>query len=124
MAIYRLDNLYRLAYEQIHSNMENVRGRAIGQVFEYGDEALASLSTDERATLTNMVAEIGGFSGIIAPDEETQRFLRELRGIEFEVEPWMHSDDDAEVAHTIDVDCSQLEPMLARPGDPGQGIGL
>jgi 3-isopropylmalate/(R)-2-methylmalate dehydratase large subunit len=28
------------------------------------------------------------------------------------------------VAHTIDVDCSQLEPMLARPGDPGQGVGL
>jgi 3-isopropylmalate/(R)-2-methylmalate dehydratase large subunit len=99
-------------------------GRAIGQVFEYGGEALASLSTDERATLTNMVAEIGGFSGIIAPDEETQRFLRERRGIEFEVESWMRSDDDAEVAHTIDVDCAQLEPMLARPGDPGQGVGL
>ncbi len=99
-------------------------GRAIGQVFEYGGEALASLSTDERATLTNMVAEIGGFSGIIAPDEETERFLRERRGIDFEVEPWMRSDNDAEVAHTIDVDCAQLEPMLARPGDPGQGVGL
>jgi 3-isopropylmalate/(R)-2-methylmalate dehydratase large subunit len=99
-------------------------GRAIGQVFEYGGEALASLSTDERATLTNMVAEIGGFTGIIAPDEETRRFLRERRGIEFAVEPWMRSDDAAEVAHTIDVDCSQLEPMLARPGDPGHGMGL
>ncbi|KWE89352.1 3-isopropylmalate dehydratase [Burkholderia territorii] len=99
-------------------------GRAIGQLFEYGGEALASLSTDERATLTNMVAEIGGFSGIIVPDEETQRFLRERRGIEFDIESWMRSDDDADVAHSIDIDCSQLEPMVARPGDPGQGIGL
>ncbi|WP_459573951.1 3-isopropylmalate dehydratase large subunit, partial [Cupriavidus sp. 8B] len=99
-------------------------GQAIGQVFEYGGEALASLPTDERATLTNMVAEIGGFSGIIVPDEQTVRFLRERRGIEFEIEPWMRSDENADVAHTIDVDCSQLEPMLARPGDPGRGVGV
>ena len=51
-------------------------GRAIGQVFEYCGEALSGLSTDERATLTNMVAEIGGFSGIVVPDEETQRFVQ------------------------------------------------
>jgi 3-isopropylmalate/(R)-2-methylmalate dehydratase large subunit len=99
-------------------------GRAIGHVFEYGGEALAMLPTDERATLTNMVAEIGGFSGIIVPDTETQRFLRERRGMDFEIEPWMSSDDDADVAQTIEVDCSQLEPMLARPGDPGKGVSV
>ncbi|PRE52584.1 aconitase family protein [Burkholderia multivorans] len=99
-------------------------GRAIGQIIEYGGDALASLSTDERATLTNMVAEIGGFSGIVVPDVETQRFLRERRGMTFEIEAWMRSDDDADVAHLIDVDCARLEPMLARPGDPGNGIGL
>ncbi len=99
-------------------------GRAIGQIFEYRGEALASLSTDERATLTNMVAEIGGFSGIVIPDDETRRFLRERRGIEFDIEPWMSSDENADVAHTIEVDCAQLEPMLARPGDPGQGVGI
>jgi 3-isopropylmalate/(R)-2-methylmalate dehydratase large subunit len=97
-------------------------GRAIGQVFEYTGEALAALSTDERATLTNMVAEIGGFSGIVVPDEETRRFLRERRGVDVPLESWMRSDDDAQVAHTIDVDCTRLEPMLARPGDPGLGI--
>lgn len=99
-------------------------GRAIGQVFEYRGEALASLGTDERATLTNMVAEIGGFSGLIIPDEKTTRFLKERRGIDFPLEPWMCSDEEAEVAHTIDVDCSQLQPMLARPGDPGQGMAI
>ncbi|MDM0001935.1 aconitase family protein [Variovorax sp. J22P240] len=97
-------------------------GHAIGQVFEYTGEALAVLPTDERATLTNMVAEMGGFTGIVAPDEETRRFLRERRGIDFRIEPWMCSDHGAAVAHTIEIDCSRLEPMLARPGDPGSGV--
>ncbi len=99
-------------------------GRAIGQVFEYTGPALAALPTDERATLTNMVAEMGGFTGIVVPDEETCRFLRERRGIEFEIEAWMRSDDGAELAHTIEIDCSQLGPMLARPGDPGGGVSV
>ena len=99
-------------------------GRAIGQVLEYTGEALASMTTDERATLTNMVAEIGGFCGIVAPDAETQRFVAERRGVTPVIEAWMSSDAGAEFAHTIEVDCSALEPMLARPGDPGNGIEL
>ncbi len=99
-------------------------GRALGQVIEYAGDALLHLNTDERATLTNMTAEIGGFTGLIAPDEETRRFVRERRGIEVILESWMCSDPDAEFAHTIEIDCSQLEPMLARPGDPGNGVAL
>lgn len=99
-------------------------GGAIGHAIEYQGEALVHLGTDERATLTNMVAEIGGFTGIIAPDAETLRFIRERRGVEVSLEPWMASDPDAEYAHTIDVDCSALEPMVAEPGDPGNGIAL
>lgn len=99
-------------------------GHAIGQVFEYCGGALAALSTDERATLTNMVAEIGGFSGIVVPDGETRRFLRERRGIDLTLEEWMCSDEDADVAHTIEVDCGRLEPMLAMPGDPGRGVTI
>ena len=99
-------------------------GRAIGQVIEYCGEALSSLPTDERATLTNMVAEIGGFSGIVVPDEETRRFVRERRGIELQLESWMCSDEGAEFANVIEVECDRLEPMLARPGDPGRGIAV
>ena len=99
-------------------------GRAIGQVIEYCGEALSGLSTDERATLTNMVAEIGGFSGIVVPDEETRRFVRERRGIDLQLEPWMCSDEGAEFADIIEVECDRLEPMLARPGDPGHGIAV
>jgi len=99
-------------------------GRAIGQVFEYGGEVVSALSTDERATLTNMVAEIGGFTGIVVPDEETRRFLRERRGVDLPLQAWMCSDEGADVAHTLEVDCSTLEPMLAQPGDPGRGIAV
>ena len=99
-------------------------GHAIGQVFEYTGEVVAALSTDERATLTNMVAEIGGFTGIVLPDAETQRFLRERRGVDMALEDWMCSDAGAEIAHTLEVDCGALEPMLARPGDPGLGMAV
>lgn len=97
-------------------------GSAIGQVFEYTGEALAGLPTDERATLTNRVAEIGGFTGLVVPDEETRRFLRERRGVDVPLEPWMCSDPDAHYAHVIELNCAALEPMVARPGDPGNGI--
>lgn len=99
-------------------------GRAIGQVLEYTGEVVAALPTDERATLTNMVAEIGGFTALVAPDEETVRFVRERRGVEVRLEPWMRSDPGATYAHVIDVDCSALAPMLARPGDPGNGMAV
>lgn len=99
-------------------------GKAIGQVVEFTGSVVQQLSTDERATLTNMVAEMGGFTGIVIPDQETQRFLRERRGIEFDIAPWMCSDPDAAIAATLDVDCHLLEPMLAEPGDPGQGVGV
>lgn len=99
-------------------------GHAIGQIFEFGGPVIDALPTDERATLTNMVAEMGGFTGIVIPDEETRRFVRERRGVDIVLEDWMCSDADAEVAHSIEVDCSALEPMLAAPGDPGHGIGI
>ena len=99
-------------------------GGGVGKVFEFTGEAIAHLATDERATLTNMSAELGGFTGIVAPDAETVRFLRERRGIDFEIEEWMHSDADAEYARTIHVDCALVPPMVASPGDPGNGLPL
>ncbi|TDG10044.1 3-isopropylmalate dehydratase [Paraburkholderia guartelaensis] len=99
-------------------------GAGVGKVFEFAGSAIAQLSTDERTTLTNMTAELGGFTGIVAPDEETVRFLRERRGIEFALEPWMRSDPGAAYAEVIDIDCARLSPMLAAPGDPGNGVAL
>jgi len=99
-------------------------GGALGHVIEYQGEALLDLDTDERATLTNMAAEIGGFTGLIAPDGETLRFIRERRGLSLALDTWMQGDDGAEYAHTLEVDCAALRPMLARPGDPGNGVSL
>jgi 3-isopropylmalate/(R)-2-methylmalate dehydratase large subunit len=99
-------------------------GAGVGKVFEFAGAAARGMSTDERATLTNMTAELGGFTGIVEPDAETVRFLRERRGVEFTLEPWMRSDEGAAYADVIRVDCSQLTPMVARPGDPGNGISL
>src|SRR5690606_22350237 len=50
-------------------------GHAIGQIIEYAGEAVEALSVDERATMTNMAAEVGAFTGIVAPDERTVEFL-------------------------------------------------
>jgi 3-isopropylmalate/(R)-2-methylmalate dehydratase large subunit len=99
-------------------------GGAIGHVIEFQGEALATLNTDERATLTNMAAEIGGFTGLVAPDAETARFLLERRGVAVDLEPWMRGDEDADYVATLEVDCSALGAMVARPGDPGLGIAL
>lgn len=99
-------------------------GGGVGRVFEFGGPAVQAMSTDDRATLTNMTAELGGFTGIVEPDEETVRFLRERRGIDFRIEPWMRSDAEARYDGRIVVDCSALSPMVARPGDPGLGQPL
>ena len=60
------------------------QGHAIGAVFEYAGETVEAMAMDDRATLTNLVAELGGLTGIVAPDDKTVAFLRALRGVEVE----------------------------------------
>jgi 3-isopropylmalate/(R)-2-methylmalate dehydratase large subunit len=108
--------LYLLHLEEIRS------GGAIGAVFEYGGAAVRAMTIDERATLTNMVAELGGFTGIVEPDEMTVSFLLERRGVDFEIEDWMKSDVNSTYRSTVRIDASRLGPMLAKPGDPGNGL--
>jgi homoaconitase/3-isopropylmalate dehydratase large subunit len=64
-------------------------GAGVGKVFEFTGSVIAALSIDERATLTNMTAELGGTTGIVAPDAQTIRFLKERRGIDFVIESWL-----------------------------------
>jgi len=100
-------------------------GDAIGRIVEYTGEAVRGLSIDERATMTNMAAEVGAFTGIVAADEKTVDFLVERGMARSEAEMLcrgMVSDPDAEYAVTIDIDAGSLRPMIATPGDPGNGI--
>jgi 3-isopropylmalate/(R)-2-methylmalate dehydratase large subunit len=97
-------------------------GGGIGKVFEFCGSVVSAMSIDERATLANMTAELGGLTGIVAPDQTTVDFLRGRRGVEFEIEPWMQSDEGACYECCLEIDCSQLTPMLASPGDPGNGL--
>jgi 3-isopropylmalate/(R)-2-methylmalate dehydratase large subunit len=103
-------------------------GQGIGKVFEFAGAAVRALSIDERATLTNMTAEMGALTGIVAPDQTTYQFLCERRGLALPqhevIEAWMHSDVDAVYAHRLEVDCTHLSPMVAAPGDPGRGRAL
>jgi 3-isopropylmalate/(R)-2-methylmalate dehydratase large subunit len=108
-------------------------GDALAQVIEYSGEAIDALSIDERATMTNMAAEIGGFTGIVAtaspngePNARAVEFLMARRGMsradsERACAPWF-SDPGAEYAKVIEIDASALRPIVARPGDPGNGI--
>ncbi|MFY9510442.1 MAG: aconitase family protein [Rubrivivax sp.] len=110
--------LHLLALPQIRA------GAGVGRVFEFGGSAVRAMATDDRATLTNMTAELGGFTGIVEPDAETQRFVQQRRGVTVTLAPWMCSDPGAAYAATIHVDAAALSPMLARPGDPGLGLPL
>ena len=100
-------------------------GQALAKVIEYAGEAIEDLSVDERATMTNMAAEIGGFTGIVAPDRKAVDFLMERRGMErHEAERMIEglfSDPDAQYAHVIELDAGEITPMIAAPGDPGNG---
>jgi 3-isopropylmalate/(R)-2-methylmalate dehydratase large subunit len=103
-------------------------GQAIGQVVEYAGEAVAALSVDERATMTNMAAEVGAFTGLIKPDQVTVDYLVAERGVNrAEAESMLEglfSDPDAEYAEVIEIDAQALKPMVALPGDPGNGLSI
>ena len=100
-------------------------GKALAKVMEYAGEAIEELSVDERATMTNMAAEIGGFTGIVAPDKKAVDFLIERRGMDRAKAQAMieglYSDPDAQYAHVIELDAAEITPMVATPGDPGNG---
>jgi 3-isopropylmalate/(R)-2-methylmalate dehydratase large subunit len=100
-------------------------GKALAKVMEYAGEAIEELSVDERATMTNMAAEIGGFTGIVAPDRKAVDFLVERRGMDRAKAEAMieglYSDPGAQYAHVIELDATEITPMVATPGDPGNG---
>ena len=101
-------------------------GHAIGQIIEYAGPVVERLSVDERATMTNMAAEVGAFTGLVAADERTVEFLVGERGMDegraLALVEGVYSDPGAGYVKVIEIDASRLRPMVALPGDPGNGL--
>ena len=93
----------------------SVKG-GVGKIIEYGGEGVKTLSVPERATITNMGAELGATTSVFPSDEITKAFLK-AQGRE---EDWIElkSDDDAVYDEIIDIDLSKLAPMAAMPHMP------
>lgn len=101
-------------------------GRGIGKVLEFAGPGLLGLGLDERATLTNMAVEAGGFTGIIEADEVVVDYLVAQRGLSAEDvrARIVRADPGARYAATFEVDLAAVEPMVALPGDPRNGVPL
>ncbi len=93
----------------------SVKG-GVGKVIEYCGEGVKTLSVPERATITNMGAELGATTSIFPSDEITKEFLTaQKRG---EVWQELKADDDAVYDEHIVIDLSELAPMVACPHSP------
>ena len=93
----------------------SVKG-GVGAIIEWGGEGVKTLSVPERATITNMGTELGATTSIFPSDEITREFLiKEGRGEDY-VE--LHSDPDAEYDKIIDINLSELKPLIACPHSP------
>ena len=93
----------------------SVKG-GVGKIIEYGGEGVKTLTVPERATITNMGAELGATTSVFPSDETTKAFLK-AQGRE---EDWteLKSDEDAVYDEIIDIDLSKLAPMAAMPHMP------
>ncbi len=93
----------------------SVKG-GVGKVMEYAGEGVKTLSVPERATITNMGAELGATTSIFPSDEVTKAFLK-AQGRE---EDWIElkADDDAVYDKVVEINLSELTPLAACPHSP------
>jgi len=87
-----------------------------GKIMEYGGDGVKTLSATERATITNMGAELGATASIFPSDENTKRYMiaqeREKDWIPLEADP------DADYDEIVEINLSELEPLIAKPHNP------
>lgn len=93
----------------------SVKG-GVGKIIEYGGEGVKTLTVPERATITNMGAELGATTSIFPSDEITREFLKAQGREEDYTE--LSADPDAVYDEVIDIDLSALKPMAACPHSP------
>ncbi|MEN8263220.1 MAG: aconitate hydratase [Nitrospirota bacterium] len=95
--------------------LQTVKG-GVGKVFEYGGEAVKNLTLPERATITNMGAELGATTSVFPSDEQTLAFFK-AQGRESDWEE-LKPDTGAEYDEELVIDLDNLEPLIATPSSP------
>ncbi|MBQ9510520.1 MAG: aconitate hydratase [Clostridia bacterium] len=94
----------------------------VGYIVEWGGDGIRQLSVPQRATITNMGAELGATSSIFPSDEVTRRFLS-AQGREDDFTP-LESDPDAVYDNVIKINLSKLEPLIACPHRPDNVVNV
>ncbi|MDO8685010.1 MAG: aconitate hydratase [Armatimonadota bacterium] len=88
----------------------------VGKIIEYGGEGVATLSVPERATITNMGAELGCTTSVFPSDDKTREYLK-AEGREDVWKP-VAADKDAEYDEIVEINLNDLEPLIAQPHSP------
>ena len=110
-------NPYVAAKDVILEVLRRMTGKGgVGKIIEYTGEGVKTLSVPERATITNMGAELGATTSVFPSDEVTKAFL----AAQSREEDWteLKADEDAVYDETIEIDLSSLAPMAAMPHMP------
>ncbi|VAX34536.1 Aconitate hydratase, partial [hydrothermal vent metagenome] len=94
----------------------------VGKIFEYGGPGVSDLNVTERATITNMGAELGATTSVFPADERTAHFLR----AQGRVEDWseLRADEGAQYDGIVEIDMSSLEPLIAQPHSPDNVVRI
>lgn len=93
----------------------SVKG-GVGKIIEYSGEGVKTLTVPERATMTNMGAELGATTSIFPSDEQTYAFLKaQQREQDFTA---LVADEDADYDESYEIDLDELEPLVAKPHSP------
>ncbi|MFH1835876.1 MAG: aconitate hydratase [Methanobacteriota archaeon] len=88
----------------------------VGKIIEYFGDGVSSLTVPERATITNMGAELGATTSIFPSDEVTKSFLKS----QGRVESWtpLSADSESDFSQILEVNLSEIEPLVAKPHSP------
>jgi aconitate hydratase len=94
----------------------------VGKILEYGGPGVRELNVTERATITNMGAELGATTSIFPSDKRTRYFLK-AQGRESD---WieLYADEDSEYADIVEIDLNSIEPLIAKPHSPDNVVPM
>jgi len=99
----------------------SVKG-GIGKIYEFGGPSVKKLSVTQRATICNMITELGATSGIFPSDEQTRLFLRRQK----REHQWreLKADPDAKYDDEIILELDKIEPLIAQPPNPDNVVAV